>query len=53
LLLFSGSNSHYKNWFFESPPLAGFQKTNFGGSTAEGAGTTKIGFIMRIANFLG
>ena len=42
-------NSHYKNRFFESPPLAGFQKTDFGVSSAEGAGNTKIGFIMRIA----
>jgi len=29
--------------------MAGFQKTNFGVSSAEGAGNTKIGFIMRIA----
>jgi hypothetical protein len=29
--------------------LAGFQKTDFGVSNAEGAGNTKIGFIMRIA----
>jgi len=43
------SSSHYKNWFFESPPMAGFQKTNFGVSSAFGAGNTKIGFIMRIA----
>jgi len=45
----NSSNSHYKNWFFESPPSAGFQKTNFGVSSAFGAGNTKIGFIMRIA----
>jgi len=31
--------------------MAGFQKTNFGVSSAEGAGNTKIGFIMRIAGF--
>jgi hypothetical protein len=43
------NNSHYKNRFFESPPLAGFQKTDFGVSSAFGAGNTKIGFIMRIA----
>ncbi|WP_323208537.1 hypothetical protein [Synechococcus sp. BA-132 BA5] len=35
---------------FESPPLAGFQKTDFGVSSAEGAGNTKIGFIVRIAD---
>jgi len=29
--------------------MAGFQKTDFGVSSAEGAGNTKIGFIMRIA----
>jgi hypothetical protein len=29
--------------------LAGFQKTDFGVSSAFGAGNTKIGFIMRIA----
>jgi hypothetical protein len=45
----ASSNSNYKNRFFESPPLAGFQKTDFGVSTAEGGGNTKIGFIMRIA----
>jgi hypothetical protein len=27
----------------------GFQKTDFGVSSTEGAGNTKIGFIMRIA----
>jgi len=43
------SNSHYTNQFFESPPSAGFQKIDFGVSSAEGAGNTKIGFIMRIA----
>jgi hypothetical protein len=43
------SNSHYKNRFFESPPLVGFQKTDLGVSSAEGAGNTQIGFIMRIA----
>jgi hypothetical protein len=43
------SNSHYKSRFFESPPTAGFQKTDFGVSSAYGAGNTKIGFIMRIA----
>jgi hypothetical protein len=43
------SKAHYKNRFFESPPLAGFQKTDFGVSSTEGTGNTKIGFIMRIA----
>jgi hypothetical protein len=43
------SNSHYKNRFFESPPAAGFQKTDFSVAGAYGAGNTKIGFIMRIA----
>ena len=37
------SNSHYKNWFFESPPLVGFQKTDFIVSSAFGAGNNKIG----------
>ncbi|MEA5477168.1 hypothetical protein VB774_05995 [Pseudanabaena galeata UHCC 0370] len=46
------SNSHYKNRFFESSPTASFQK-NFGVSSAEGAGNTKIGFIMGIAGYLG
>jgi len=32
--------------------MAGFQKTDFGVSSAEGAGNTKIGFIMRIAEAL-
>jgi len=35
--------------FFESPPLAGFQKTDFGVFSVFGAGNTKIGLIMRIA----
>ena len=43
------SSSHYKNRLFESPPMAGFQITDFGVSRALGAGNTKIGFIMRIA----
>jgi hypothetical protein len=43
------SPQQYKNRFFESPPAAGFQKTDFGVSSAKGAGNTKIGFIMRIA----
>jgi len=30
--------------------LADFQKTDFGVSSAFGAGNTKIGFIMRIAD---
>jgi len=30
--------------------MAGFQKTNFGVSSAFGAGNTKIGFIMRITD---
>jgi hypothetical protein len=34
------SNSHYKNRFFESPPSAGFQKTNLGVSSAFDAGNT-------------
>jgi hypothetical protein len=46
------SNSHYKNRFFESQPKAGFQKTDFCVSSACGAGNTKIGFIMRIAEEL-
>ncbi|MEA5478126.1 hypothetical protein VB774_10895 [Pseudanabaena galeata UHCC 0370] len=53
LIAFSASdfsNSHYKNQFFESPPTAGFQKTDFGVSSAFGAGNTKIGFKMRIAD---
>ncbi|WP_201324580.1 hypothetical protein [Pseudanabaena sp. lw0831] len=29
--------------------MAGFQKTDFGVSSAKGAGNSKIGFIMRIA----
>jgi hypothetical protein len=48
----TNSNSHYKNRFFESPPRAGFQKTDFGVSSAVGAGNTKIGFIMRTATLL-
>jgi hypothetical protein len=36
--------------FFESPPTAGFQKTDIGVSSAFGAGNTNIGFIMRIAD---
>ena len=43
-------NNHYKNRFFESQPLAGFQKTDFGISSAEGAGNTKISFILRITD---
>jgi hypothetical protein len=31
--------------------LAGFQKTDFGVSSAEGAGNTKIGFIIRIDRY--
>ena len=42
-------NSHYKNRFFESLPMVDFQKTDFGVSSAFGAGNTKIGFIMIIA----
>jgi hypothetical protein len=38
-----------KNRFFESPPMVGFQKTDFGVSSAFVTGNTKIGFIMRIA----
>jgi hypothetical protein len=45
------SNSHYKYWFFESLLTTGFQKTDFGVSSAAGAGNTKIGFIMRIAGY--
>jgi len=43
------SNSHYKNRLFESPPLAGFQKNDFGVYSAFGTVNTKIVFIMRIA----
>jgi hypothetical protein len=39
------SNLGYKNWFFEIPPTVSFQKTNFGVSSAKGAGNTKIGFF--------
>ena len=46
--LFADSSSHYKNRLFESPPTAVFQTTDFGVSSAFGAGNTKIGFIMRI-----
>jgi hypothetical protein len=49
--VFSHSNSHYKNRFFESPLTAGFQKTDFVVSSAEGTGNNKISFIMRIAVF--
>jgi hypothetical protein len=44
------NDDSYKNRFFESPPLTGFQKTNFGISSAEGAGNPKIGFTMRISS---
>jgi len=47
------SNFHYKNRFFESQPLVGFQKNDFGVSSAAGAGNTKIVFIMRIAALIG
>jgi hypothetical protein len=43
------SNSHYKNRFFESPTLSGFQKTDLGVSSTEGTGNTQIGLIIRIA----
>ena len=46
---FCVSLTHYKNRFFERTPAVGFQKTDFGVSSAKGAGNTKIGFIMRIA----
>jgi hypothetical protein len=45
-------NSHYQTWFFENQPMVGFKKTNFGVSSAFGAGNTKIGFIMRTAGNL-
>jgi hypothetical protein len=45
------NNFHYKNWFFESQPKAGFQKTNFGVSRAKGAGNTKISLTIRISAF--
>jgi hypothetical protein len=48
--LFIPSNSHYKNRFVESTPVACFQQTDFGISSTFGAGNTKIGFIMRIAD---
>jgi hypothetical protein len=35
---------------FESAALQRFQKTNFGVSSAFGAGNSKIGFIMRIVD---
>ncbi|MEA5478635.1 hypothetical protein VB774_13485 [Pseudanabaena galeata UHCC 0370] len=35
--------------FFGKPAFGGLSKTDFGISCAEGAGNTKIGFIMRIA----
>jgi hypothetical protein len=38
------SNSHYENRLFESPPLAGFQITDFSVSSAFGTGNTKIDF---------
>jgi hypothetical protein len=41
-----GSNSDYTNQFFESPPKAGFQKTDFVISSACGAGNNKIGFLI-------
>ncbi|MEA5478610.1 hypothetical protein VB774_13360 [Pseudanabaena galeata UHCC 0370] len=44
-----GSSSDYKNYFFESPPTADFQKNNFSVSSTLGARHTKIVFIMRIA----
>ena len=43
---------YYKNRFFESLPLAGFQKTDIGVSNAEGCRNTNIGFIIRIDNYL-
>jgi hypothetical protein len=43
----------YTNRFFEILPTAGFQKTDFGVSSAAGDGNTKIGFIMRIAALSG
>jgi hypothetical protein len=45
-------NSHYKNRFFESSPLAGFQKNDLGVSSDFGAGNTQIVFIMRIADLI-
>ncbi|MFN9816536.1 MAG: hypothetical protein ACK56Y_00730, partial [Pseudanabaena sp.] len=42
------SNSHYKHPFFESLPLAGFQKKDLDVSIAEGDGNIQILFIMRI-----
>ncbi|GBO53085.1 hypothetical protein APA_993 [Pseudanabaena sp. lw0831] len=41
-----GSNSHYKNQFFESPPTAGFQKIGFCIFSAAGAKNTEIGFWL-------
>jgi hypothetical protein len=40
-VVFRSSNSHYKNRFFESPPLAGFQKTDFNVSSTEALETLK------------
>jgi hypothetical protein len=47
------SSSHYKKRFCESPPTAGFQKTDFVVSSAKGTENNKIGFIMRISDELG
>jgi len=47
--LHKANNSDYKNQFFESPPLEGCQKIDFGAFSIFGSGSTKIGFIMGIA----
>ncbi|MFN5396100.1 MAG: hypothetical protein ACK5C4_00545, partial [Pseudanabaena sp.] len=40
----------YKKYrFFQPPPRVGLKKTIFGVTSASGTGTTKIGFIIRIA----
>jgi hypothetical protein len=46
------SNSHYKNWFFESTPKAYFQKADFVVFSAFGAENNKISFIMETAKFM-
>jgi hypothetical protein len=42
-------NLSHINRFFESPPKVGFQKNDFGVSSAKCTGNTKIVFIIRIA----
>jgi len=42
------SNAHYKSQFFEIPPLAGFQKTDFGVASGKGIENTKIRALLSI-----